>query len=78
LMVCLFLGISAALSVIGYLTAPLLAPLWRLTGLPAMSLRRAVEASRQKVLGGSGTQAFTPEAFASKIGDLAELFSRSG
>jgi hypothetical protein len=78
LMVGLFMGLSALLSVIGYLIAPLLAPVWSRTGLPAMSLRRAVDASRARVTLGARRQALSPEVFASKLGDLAEMFSRSG
>jgi hypothetical protein len=78
LMLGLFLGLSAVFSVVGYLMAPLLAPAWRLTGLPSMSLRRAVGASQRKIVGGSTRQSLSPEVFAAKVGDLAELFMRSG
>ena len=78
LMIGLFLGLSAVFSVVGYLMAPVLAPAWRLTGLPAMSLRRAVDASERKVVGGRTSQNVSPEVFAAKVGDLAELFMRSG
>jgi hypothetical protein len=77
-MVGVFLAVSAALSVIGYLLAPVISPVWRMTGLPAWSLRRTVEASRKKVVDGRGGQSLSPEVFAAKVGDLAELFLRSG
>jgi hypothetical protein len=78
LMIGLFLGLSAIFSIVGYLMAPVLAPAWRLTGLPALSLRRAVDASERKIVGRSGRQSLSPEIFAAKAGDLAELFTRSG
>jgi hypothetical protein len=73
----LFLAASAVLAVLGYLMAPILSPMWRRTGLPEASLRRAVAASRHAMTGGPSRPAIAPEVFASKIADFAELFSRS-